>query len=125
MNNIKIKGSYTCPICKESSNISLASTHELQLIEENCPHCAVELEMSVWVRNNVPVMFCVKPHNLVFEWIQNSNGDLILYRHGKPIEASIIPEVMLNYSDISNGEEVKVNIDGLKKYIEKAVTLGI
>ena len=114
-----IEDTYTCPICKNKVKISLDANEELHFFEDHCPHCNVELTISAWINNGVMATLSVKPHNLVLKWVENANGDLVLHRQGQPIESSVIPKVMLNYSDISDGKEIKVDVEGLKKHIEK------
>ena len=119
MNKIKISDSYTCPVCMGVSNATFETTKELQLIEENCPKCYAELKLSVWVKNNQSMMLSVKTSDQQLEWIQDTNGNLVLHHNGKPIKATTIPNMMRNYTGESNGELVEVNVEGLKQHIEK------
>lgn len=109
----------TCPVCSHESNLFLQHDEELQLINTVCEQCSAELKISLWIKNNHAVMLSVIPHDLDLEWVEDINGDLILSRLGKPIKSSRIPKLMLTYSDVADGEIVKVNVEGLKKHIEK------
>jgi hypothetical protein len=65
------------------------------------------------------MMLSVKTSDQQLEWIQDTNGNLVLHHNGKPIKATTIPNMMLNYTGESNGELVEVNVEGLKQHIEK------
>ena len=118
MKNKKIIDSYTCPVCMNTSEVFFETSKELQMVEENCPKCFSELKLSVWVINQKPVMLSVKARYQQLEWIQDTNGNLVLHHNGNPVRAASIPNMMINYSDFNNGELVEVNIEGLKKHLE-------
>jgi len=56
-------------------------------------------------------------------WLKEEySGDLLLMCCNDSIELARIPQIVIGYSSIENGEKIKVNVKALKKYIEKEHT---
>ena len=54
------------------------------------------------------------------QWVtEPTTGDLLMKCCGDSQESARIPNIMLDYSAIENGNLVRVNVEALKKHIQK------